>query len=205
MPHAVGTRLDGLASLEDLKGRCVVDVCSGCWHLRTAHGRAIPHDGKRQMVHVHGHGVMTALQAVWVLKNGPQALQELRETARVVYRCCGSHDCVRPGHVAAGHRRDAMRVQARLGVMCTAKHRATAAATGRARQVLTPELRVWMMESSQSAGAVAHAMGVGKGRIDTLRAEARKRARAGGAVPAVASVFELGAKLRAASLERAAA
>lgn len=185
MSHAKGARLDGIATLEDLRQRCVVDEESGCWHLRTARGRALPKD-QRHVIWVFGIGHVTATRATWLLSRPGRALRE----GWVCYRRCDSYDCVAPGHVIAGTRKAWGLHLARSGkAVSTAKTQANRAGR-RSTWKLTPELKQWLIESPQSGVEVAHALGIAQGRANAIRAKERtERA----ARPAT-SVFDFGAR-----------
>lgn len=190
-----GRCIGGIRTLEDLRGRCFVDPpeAGGCWHLRTAYGRPVPHrPGQHQALHVHDVGTMTAPRAALVLHRCEQtgvafasALAELGK--RVVYRCCGTHDCVNPEHLRRGTRAQSILTAQRDGRVDMQKVARVAAETGRARARLTPEMQLWIVQSTQSGREVARAVGVCEQRISRIRVQARRRA-----ALAAPSVFALG-------------
>ena len=186
MSHGFGVRLGGVASIDDLRGRCVVDEDSGCWHLRTARGRPMPTD-RRHVVWVFGVGHMTATRASWLLAHPGKSLKK----KWVCYRTCDSYDCVAPGHVLSGTRSAWGAHMERSGKAVTiAKTRANSTATPRSTWKLTPQLKQWLLESPQTGVEATHALGITQGRANGIRAKERARV---AALP-VSSVFALGAR-----------
>lgn len=185
MSHAQGTRLDGITTIDDLRERCVIDEDSGCWHLRSARGRALPKN-QRHVIWVHGQGHVTATRAAWLLSHPGRTLP-----ARwCCYRRCESYDCVCPDHVIGGTRKMWGVHMAKTGKAVTPA-RTHAARTGRrSTWKLTPELKQWLIESPQSGSEVAHALGITQGRANVIRATERANR---AAMPAT-SVFALGAR-----------
>lgn len=177
MPHDTGAHLDGVNSVESLRWRCVCDAHTGCWHLRTANGKAIGEgEHGRLRVWVYGHGKMTATRAAWMLQHGKMPAPGL-----VVRRTCDSHDCANPAHMAAVTRATlAKRNAIRPGEANAAQLAALRARAERVRKI-TPELKLWLVESAQSTYDAAHGLGVSQS-----VAAAHRRAY----VPA--SVFALG-------------
>jgi len=166
--HAKGTRLDGIATLEDLRQRCVVDEESGCWHLRTARGRALPTD-QRHTIWVFGIGHVTATRAAWLLSRPGRELR----SGWVCFRRCESYDCVAPDHVKAGTRQAWGAHLARSGkAVTTAKAQANQHGR-RSTWKLTPELKQWLLESPQTGVDVAFPLGITQGRANAIRAKAR--------------------------------
>ncbi|MEY2688781.1 MAG: hypothetical protein RL375_2979, partial [Pseudomonadota bacterium] len=93
MPHTTGTRLGGIVTLRDLRGRCVIDADTACWHLRTPRGRAMPRD-RVHKVWLYGSGQVSATRAAWALAGNAEPQGDQR-----VYRCCTGYDCVNPAHL----------------------------------------------------------------------------------------------------------
>ncbi|QRF55324.1 hypothetical protein [Variovorax paradoxus] len=168
MSHEKGTRLDGIASLEDLRQRCVVDEDAGCWHLRTARGRALPQD-QRHVIWVHGIGHVTATRAAWLLAHPARQLRN----GWVCYRSCDSYDCVAPQHIVSGTRKAWGMHMARSGkAVTTAKAQANRQGR-RSTWKLTAELKRWLLESPQTGIDAAHALGITQGRANAIRAQER--------------------------------
>ena len=168
MSHPEGTYLGAVRCLETLRGRCVVDEDTGCWHLRTARGRPMPRD-QRHVIWVAGIGHITATRAAWLLSTGREPGPDQK-----VYRDCQSYDCVAPRHIKVGAHRAMVRAGMRRGSMATPAKRAAFLKAAKARQVITPELRGWLLESPQSGSEVAHALDVSQGRVNAIRAKARR-------------------------------
>lgn len=182
MIHRTGTRLDGIASLEDLRQRCVVDEDTGCWHLRTARGRRLPKE-TRHVLWIFGVGHVTSTRAAWMLAHPEKSLPP----RWICYRHCDSYDCVCPKHVLAGTRKAWGAHMARSGKSVTVAKSAANRGGMRSHWKLTPELKRWLLESPQSGSEVAHALGITQGRANAIRAKERSR------LPAN-SVFQLGAR-----------
>lgn len=102
------TRQDGIRTLDDIKGRCVIDDETGCWLWRGAFSRSTTHHvGPTTRVwlpvdlpRVVGAGrVTTAGKAAWVLAGNP-----LRDGDVVWRHVCHRVDCINPAHSKAGTR-----------------------------------------------------------------------------------------------------
>lgn len=193
MPHEIGTRLGGLASAEDMRLRCHCDPATGCWHFRLASGKSYA-KGQRQMVWLFGGRTTTPTRAMWEFSTGRPIPPGL-----IVYRRCDSHDCVNPGHLRCGPKVDEVRMNVKRGTFNTPAKQASARAAGMWRSKLTPELRVWIMESSQTGVEVARVLGMSQGRINCIRQKLRA------SLPTAApSVFALGAAMNSTPMRRRA-
>ncbi len=191
MSHKPGKHLDGVNNLEALRWRCVCDEHTGCWHYRTARGRAIER-GERQhqrlQVWVYGQGKMTVTRAAYLLQHG-----KLPQQGLVVVRTCESHDCANPAHMRVVSRAtNAKRQGVAPGEATPAQLAALRARAERVRK-LTPELRQWLVESGQSTYDAAHGLGISQ----SVAAYHRRTY-----VPA--SVFALGKAANNAQLRRSA-
>jgi len=181
MSHAIGTHLGGVRTHEDLRGRCVIDDDTGCWHLRTANGRPMPRD-KVHRVYMWGRGALSALRVAWELKTGQPV-----PAGQVVYRTCSSYDCIR--HITSGTKAEQGEHQRKTGAL-----RGTVAASirntrvGQALGKITPELALWAMESDQTLREAAHGLGVTTNVVWRVRRGISWRAMASGS-----SVFGGGA------------
>ena len=185
MSHEHGAYLGSIRTVEDLRQRCVMDKDSDCWHLRTARGRPMP-SAHRHSIWIFGLGHFTATRGAWLLAHGSLPQQG---KGRVVFRTCDSYDCVNPAHLQCGQRKTLIRHRISLGAFDTPARKAALESFKASRPqptVVTPELKVWLLESTQSGVDAAHALGVTQGRANCIRAEARKRP---------ASVFGMGAGL----------
>lgn len=185
MSHEHGTYLGSIRCLDTLRERCVVDKDGGdCWRLRSARGRLLP-KGRVQRIWVHGHGHCTATRGAWLLAGRPLPTHK----HMVIFRTCEQYDCVNPEHLKAGIRKTLTRQMIDTKRFDTEARRAAQLKFFAARPTptkVTPELKAWLLESTQSGVDAAHGLGVTQGRANVLRAEARKRP---------ASVFSLGAGL----------
>lgn len=164
MPHEKGAYLGSVRSVEDLRGRCVCDAHTGCWHLRTARGRSLPED-QTTVLWVHGLGKMSAARAAYLLSRGKVPAQGM-----IAYRTCDTRECVNPGHIKATTR--AVYARKHIAIRpgeATAAQRESLRRGYSKRQVLTPELKSWLIESSQSHGAAAHGIGICASRVSQVR------------------------------------
>lgn len=171
MGNKVGDFLGGVRSLADLKLRCYVDAETGCWHLRTGHGRRL-NAGDRQRVHVHRVGTMTAGRAAYYLQHG-----KMPPEGHVVWHAhCSSHDCVRPGHLSCDPRAVSTAAFHRELPAPLAQARAERCRrNGRRQAKVCAEVRSWIVESAQTTEAIAHATGLAKSRVIRIKADARAR------------------------------
>lgn len=170
MSHAHGTYLGSVRDIEGIRARSVIDADSGCWHFRTANGRPMPR-GRRHVVWVFGRGCISLLRAVWEFKTGRQMGQ-----GQCAFRVCQSYDCANPAHVRWGTRADLGRAVSKRGVLKNDPERARRARLASAKQSkLTPELRLWAIESGQSSYRVAVALGVATETICKVRKRWRDR------------------------------
>lgn len=167
MSHAPGTYLGGIRTLADLRARCKVDECTGCWHLRTALGKPYP-TGKRQAVHVYGKGSMPVLRVAYELSRG-----EPIPADRVVFRKCTSYDCIAPLHILRGTRQMMLQYQAKRGSHCTEAKIEANRRAGLARSRLSLELRQWIAESPQSSKELGDLLEIANTHISKLRQNMR--------------------------------
>lgn len=178
MPHQIGTNIGGLASLDAMRERCVCDA-EGCWHFRLADGKPMAR-GKRQSIWLYGGRFSTPARAAWEFHTGKPV-----PASRVVYRSCESYDCINPQHLRCGTKADEIRMHKKRGTY--KERRGDSAKNSASLAKLTAELRLWLLESTQSGVAVAHALGISQGRANAIRAQWRKRAPL-----AAPSVFSMG-------------
>lgn len=173
-----GTRLGGIASLEDLRCRCVVDK-DDCWHFRLADGRA-PKAGRVMSTWVYGVGHMTVTRAAWLFAGKLKP-----SSSKTIARVCESKACCNPEHLRCWTRQQLMDHQKRIGRTKSAAKTAACRAQGAAQSVITPELRQWLMQSTQCGTDAAHGLGVSQGRANVIRQQERQRLSG-------SSVFSLG-------------
>lgn len=170
MSHEHGAYLGGIRDLATLKGRCWCDPDSKCWHFRTARGRPMAKDGKRQVVWVSGRGVMPVTRAAWEFANGRPV-----PDGQIAYRTCTTYDCANPRHITIGPRSAQGALLAAQGRLKGKANRIVAnRINGAKRQILTPELRSWIVESAQTGPEIAHALGVCQSLVYRVRARAVK-------------------------------
>jgi hypothetical protein len=168
MAHKHGTNLGGIRTLEDLRQRCVIDADTGCWHLRTARGRAMPVDKvHRVWSSTYGQSV-SVTRLAWELK-----AQRTPAAHKVVSRVCTSYDCINPAHLKCWSKADEGAFLAKTGRVATASKRIANKISGQRRSRLTPELRTWLMESTQSNVEVGRCLGVAHSYVGALRAKDR--------------------------------
>lgn len=149
MPHAVGTYLGSVRSIEDVRLRCVIDCEGGCWHLRTGHGLPAPRD-RTLRLWVYGKGGISATRAVWELAHG----QQIPNNRRAV-RVCGTYDCANPDHIKALTHSEAARHIIGKWPDMTAARRAQLLRMQAGRRKFTPEQVAEARRSTESAAALA--------------------------------------------------
>ena len=88
----------GIATIADVKARCIVDPLTGCWHWQGA--RSCAKGGKPALPTMHTFDprrgekrVMSGPLAVWCIAHGEAP------NAPLVYRGCGCDDCLNPVHL----------------------------------------------------------------------------------------------------------
>ena len=163
-----GQHIDGIRTLEDLRGRCVIDEITGCWHLRTPRGKPQP-KGETAYVWLHGRGMTTCLRAFWELSHGAPV-----PGGRIAFRTCGSYDCV--CHLRVGTRSE-------YGVFCaksgrlkmTPQRLAKAKAASSKRTKITDEQVQWILGSDVTERAAAKALGCSASLIGHIRAGRKRR------------------------------
>lgn len=94
----------GITTAEDLKGRCIVDDFTGCWHWQGA--TSTDKRGRKcQRVWVYD-----SLQGRFRTMSGPMAVLEIEGTrtpeTEMGWRVCECQDCMNPAHVKGGTKAD---------------------------------------------------------------------------------------------------
>jgi hypothetical protein len=166
-----GTKLDGVASIEELKGRCVVDEITGCWHYRTARGKPMRR-GFRHAVFMHTtQSGMSVPKASWLLSHPGETLK----SGWICFRKCESYDCANPEHITRGTRKAHGAHMAASGKAVTPAKTAANKRMGpvHPRRKLNDELRQWAAESTQSATEAGHGLGVVHQLVSRIRRSAR--------------------------------
>lgn len=152
------TRQDGIRTLADIKGRCVIDSETGCWLWRGAMSRSnvrkltptarvwIPADGAHSAV---AGKATTAGKAAWLLAGKPLP------DGHVVWRhVCTSGDCINPAHAKAGTRQDMHRAIVASNRLKGDPMRAAVNARNRMRMV-KPESVVRQAEAALNEGEMS--------------------------------------------------
>jgi hypothetical protein len=153
MPHAEGAYLGSIRTIADVRERCVIDADSGCWHLRTAHGR--PQDPKRvQRLWIFGKGAVSATRAVWELSRERQILK-----GRRAVRMCDSYDCANPKHIKALTHSEAQRHIVGGWHEMTPARQANLTRLHRSRRRFTPEQITEIRSGTASAASLARKWG----------------------------------------------
>jgi hypothetical protein len=161
MPHAPGTYLGGIRTLEDLRERCVIDADTGCWHWRMAITQGAPRvhlqhpqDGRKV--------TMRGRRAALLLATGRDLPRGHTAYAR---HCCQADDCVNPEHSRSGNRREHGQWLTKSGKVKNLLGKRAASRRGwdtRGRKV-TPEMRQDILNSTDEPWqALADRLGVSK-------------------------------------------
>lgn len=163
MPRKDGAYLGSVCDIETLRGRCVVDKHTECWHFRSPRGRPMTKD-RAQTVWVFGRGKMTVTRAAWLLRT-----KRLPSKGQVVHRTCESFDCANPWHMTCGTVQQAIQSGFRRGFFNTESRAAATRVFCQAQRKLTEEMLAWMLESPQTGADIAHAFDVSASRVRFLR------------------------------------
>jgi hypothetical protein len=141
MPHATGTYLGGIRTLEDLRQRCVIDAETGCWHWRLSFSQGSPRVHLQHPAAAGGRlGVaMRGRRAALLLATGSDLPPGHFAFARA---CCKADDCVNPAHSRSGNRQ---------------QHGEWLRKTGKVKNLLTKSLA-----SDEPNQALADRLGVSK-------------------------------------------
>ena len=168
MPHAKGTHLHGIRTLDDLRQRCVIDTDTGCWHWRLALSQGAPRVHLAHPCLGPGRHVMRGRRAALLLARGRDLPAGHVAYARL---CCASDDCVNPAHCQSGSR-DAhgrwLHDSGRVKNLIT-KVRASRAAWAKRGRKITPELRERILASTESTYALARDIGVSQFAVWAVR------------------------------------
>lgn len=165
-----GQRLDGIATVEHLKGRCFIEGGCDCWHLRSARGAQMPTDQVHR-VWLHGIGLISATRAAWLLAHPGKTIPDRWRA----YRICESYDCVNPDHVSIGTPKRFGAAMRKLGKTNSKRKTAAARENGRRRAYLSDELHSWLYESAQTNADAAHGLGITENHAQVLRHRQRKK------------------------------
>jgi hypothetical protein len=190
MTHKHGAHIGGVRTAEDLRLRCYCDEEAGCWHFRMASGKK---PTKNPQVWLYGGKTMTVQRAMWELARGPI------KDGYVVSRACDSGDCINPKHLRCRTRAQTVADHKKRGKFKVPSKQRAARNTAAKRSALTPELRLWLLESPQTGVDAAHALGISQARANEIRAQTRKRH-----AKAAPSIFALGEAMNGPQYWRAA-
>ena len=161
------TRYNGaIRTLEELKGRCVVDADTQCWHLRDSFGRAMKWAPKDVPdIYVHGKGKRSARRFAWEEQEGEEAPRGMYLAA-----CAHAWDCVNPKHLKLVTPGGLGKIVVQTGKSSSPAKAAANLRNARKREhcKLTDELAAWIRESSQTQAAKAHALGVNQQRVSDV-------------------------------------
>lgn len=95
----------GITTLDDLKGRCIVDDLTGCWHWQGATVTDRKSGKRTQRL-----WIFDALAGEFRVMSGPMAVVELagkRAQAETMgWRACRCDDCMNPAHMMSGTKRE---------------------------------------------------------------------------------------------------
>lgn len=180
-----GAYLGSVRCVQTLRERCVMGE-GGCWHLRSPYGKPyLASDHKTPVVRVYGQGDMSATKASWLVSHGA-----LPPPGQIVYRVCGSHDCVNPAHLRCGTKADFGRFRAKSGIAkltISARSLCVLGQTRLRQRKLTYEQAREIRASNESSHKLAPLFGVSASTIVAIRSGRRYRD-----VTAGASVFAWG-------------
>lgn len=157
----------GVKSADDIKGRCIVDDFTDCWHWQGAmrqdrHGKRTPamyvwDSVKRQYRTVTGP--LAVLDVVG--RRGPGV--------KMGWRTCLCDDCVNPAHIAGGTRKDFGRWIRGAEIWRGVPARIVASrGTARSRSRITPEI-VERVKASPTGRAAAVALGITESHASKIR------------------------------------
>lgn len=171
-----GTRLDGIRTVEDLRLRSVVDDDTGCWHWKLwcwkngMPGCSIPVAGRFQKVSGRRAALILAGHEL-----GPKDMAYATDN-------CHSTDCVNPRHCRIGTMRDVMRMHASRGLFSDPKHYGALVRHAKANARFTPEDRLEIVLSTDTAEEVGKRFGLSERMVNKMRRGKR--------TTPVSSVFE---------------
>lgn len=173
-------------------GRCWIDPFDAghdrpagpCWHVRTAAGKPFARGVADKLWVSALHRALQGPRVAWLLGRPDEPLRP----GRIVYRGCGTHDCVHPGHMRQGSPRQASIAAKRRGCANTPAKRAHLEALAASRRHIGAELQAWVYESGQTDAELGRVLGIDRKAIGRARRrESDARARL-----AAASVFRMG-------------
>lgn len=100
----------GVATIEDLRARSIIDPTTRCWHWQGAKIHGTPRIWTLHLDRMD-KGVLSGPRAVWYIAHGTQL------HSRIAYMACWTKGCVCPVHVRAAENKTVLnRVAAQAGV-----------------------------------------------------------------------------------------
>ena len=192
-------RADGVRTLSDLKGRCVIDDETGCWlwqgaisHAKTRKVRPIPRvwlSGDLLGI-PQAARVLTAAKAAWLLAGKPLA------DGHIVWRCvCSNNLCTNPAHGKGTERAEMHRALAASNRIKGNPLRAVINERNRSMTLIQPEV-VREAEAMFAAGRmqkeVKAAMGLSNRTLQLIRTGLHPNSAGRRRLVRGASVFSLG-------------
>lgn len=165
MPHAHGTYLGGIRSIEDLRARCKIDDICGCWLWQLS---AI--DGNSPKVHVRtpeGNRIMRGRRAAVYLSGRRICAGQVAYPADE----CRNEMCVNPDHACVGSKALAGAALRRTGRMRNIPSKIAAArkAWDQRGRKITPEMAAEIRSSTESTHELAKRMGLSQFTIWSCR------------------------------------
>lgn len=178
----------GITTVEDVKGRCVVDEMTGCWHWKGSFHKD-PKGNRTPML-----WVFDSPRGKFRNMSGPIAVLEIsgKRTPEIEmgWRDCRCDDCLNPAHIRGGTRTDFGLWIRMYGLWKNNPARAAAGRrAARARTEITPEI-IERVKAAPTTSEAARQEGITQSHASKIR---RGRIWASGAVPG-SSVFNLGAR-----------
>lgn len=178
MPHAHGTHLGGVRTLEELRLRCVCRPGSDCWEFRDARGRVPdPRKATPQIWLVAARKRVPVTVAAWTLAGRDRPEQGLR-----IGRTCDSRHCANPAHLAAMTQQQIVELAMRRGSFDTEPRKRAIAAMQYARTKVPAWAHEMVRDKSKTAREWAAHWGCSPSTINAIRS----RGGAGGAGRAAA-------------------
>lgn len=102
----------GVRGLEELRLRCVIDACTGCWEWGRARAPGAPRKAGPPALQIPPGVIgnekrvcMNAARAAWIMAGRDDGREIGR---RVIYRACDNPRCINPEHLRCGTRAQMM-------------------------------------------------------------------------------------------------
>ena len=159
MPHAHGTHLGGIRTLEDLRLRCRLDDVTGCWHWSLSCSNGWPKVHVTHPALPRPGFMMRGRRAALLLARGRDLPPGHVAYARL---SCTSADCVNPAHCQSGDRQahGAYLTQSGKVKGLLTKVKASRAIWDKRGRKITPEVRAHILASDATTYALAKELGL---------------------------------------------